>query len=371
MYVKINLLPKSYYETKAAKGLIWLFAAILIAMIIGGIFWKISIDKQIAEVQNKIDVANQYKSQIDAIEAEITNRQNEVAYYQIRVDAIQKVLDFNKTIHEPFDEVARWTYEKVQYTSLSINGTSVTIRGRARSLNDVARYILNLYQASDTFNPGSITLTVDGMGSGTGTGSAMGGRPGMPGGAGTPGMPAGAGAPGMPAGAGTPGMPAGAGAPGMPGGSGMSPAAIAAPATSAPTTSAMTGAPINPSGAPGAMPGAPGAMGAGMPGGVAGMPGATIGNSSSSTWINFTVSATLKKALSTPTFSLTPAVSSDMTGMGGMGSGMGGAMGPGMGMGSMPGSVNGIPGAAAIPGASQMAAGSPGQRAANASSDED
>ena len=369
MYVKINLLPKSYYETKAAKGLIWLFAAILIAMIIGGIFWKIQIDKQIAEVQQKIDVANGYKNQIDAINQEISNRQNEVAYYQIRVDAIQKVLDFNKTIHEPFDEVARWTYEKVQYTSLSINGTSVTIRGRARSLNDVARYILNLYQATDTFNPGSITLTVDGMGSGTGASGAMGGRPGMPGA--PSGMSGAPGAPGaMPGGpSAMPGAPAGA--PGaMPGGSGMSPAAIAAPATSAPTTSAMTGAPVNRPGMPGAPGAMPGAMGAGMPGGISGMPGATLGNSSSSTWINFTVSATLKKALTSPGFSLASA-SQDMSGMGGaMGPGMGGAMGPGMGAG-MPGSVNGIPGAAAIPGASQMAAGSPGQRAANASSNED
>ena len=370
MYVKINLLPKSYYETKAAKGLIWLFAAILIAMIIGGIFWKIAIDKQIAEVQNKIDIANGYKSQIDAINQEITNRQNEVAYYQIRVDAIQKVLDFNKTIHEPFDEVARWTYEKVQYTSLTINGTSVTIRGRARSLNDIARYILNLYQASDTFNPGTITLTVDGMGSGTGSSTTMGGPGGMPGSpSGMPGAPAGAtGMPGAPG-----GMPGAAGAtPPMAGGAGMSPSAIAAPATSAPTTSAMTGRPNGAPGAIGAPAGMPGGAGMpGMPGGVSGMPGVTIGNSSSSTWINFTVSATLKKALSSPGFSLTP-VSQDASGMGmgaGMGMGTGMGMGPGMGAG-MPGSVNGIPGAAAIPGASQMAAGSPGQRAANSSSDD-
>ena len=305
MYVKINLLPKSYYEAKQAKQLIVLFAVIFAVVIAAGIFWQIQINKQVKELEEKISIAQGFKSQIDQIEGEIAQRQQEVAYYQVRVDAINGVLDFNKTIPAPFYEVAKWTYEKVQYTSLSIAGTNVSIRGRARSLNDIARYILNLYKATDTFNAGSISLAVDGMGSSNPTG--------MPGD--------------------MPGMGGSGPMPGMPGGSQMSAAAIAGPALSGPTPDA------------------------GMPGmgGMPGMPGmgdsATLGNSNSRTWINFTISATLKKGLPTHSFSL----GGQQAGGNGMGmNGMPGMPGmpgdPGMmGSGPMPGGP-GMPGSGPMPG---------------------
>lgn len=314
MYVKINLLPKSYYEAKSARQLCVVFGIIALLLIGAGIFWQMKINQQVKDLEQKIAIANGFKQQIDAIESEISQRQQEVAYYQVRVDAIEGVLDFNKTIPAPFYEVAKWTYEKVQYTSLSISGTNVAIRGRARSLNDIARYILNLYKAKDTFNPGTISLAIDGMGSANPTG-----MPGMPGG--MPGMSGG-----------MPGMPGGPTGP-MPGGSQTSAAAIAAPAMG-PT----------PSGMPMGMPGM-----SGMPG-MGDMMNSTLGNSFSGNWINFTVSAQLKKGLPTHAFSLQSGNSGATNNMGyGMdGMGMPGGMpgmpgGPGMsaGMPGMPGGPTG------------------------------
>jgi len=312
MYIKINLLPKSYYEVKSAKKLVILFALLLVVLLVVSIFWKIKINESTSQIQKKIDIANNYKKQIDAINLEISNRQAEVAYFQIRVDGIKKVLDFNKTIPGPFLEVAKWTYEKVQYTSLGINGSSVTIEARARSLDDIGRYILNLYKASDTFNPGSISLTIDGMGSGGGTSaSGMSGMPGMGG------MPSGM--PGM-GGSSMPGA-----MPNM-----TTPSAIASPAT-------------------GGM-GMPGAMGMG------GMSAGTAGVSASSAgWIKFKINATLKNSVTAPTFSLTASAPAASTGMGGMSSGMG-----------MPGAT-GMAGPSAMPGAAGMS--SPGGAARPAGMD--
>lgn len=316
MYIKINLLPKSYYEVKSAKKLVVLFALLLVVLLVVSIFWKIKINESTSQIQKKIDIANNYKKQIDAINLEISNRQAEVAYFQIRVDGIKKVLDFNKTIPGPFLEVAKWTYEKVQYTSLGINGPSVTIEARARSLDDIGRYILNLYKASDTFNPGSISLTIDGMGSGGGTSaSGMSGMPGMGG------MPS-----GMPSMGGS-SMPGAMSTPNM-----TTPSAIASPAT--------------------------GGMGMGMPGamGMGGMSAGTAGASASSAgWIKFKINATLKNSVTAPTFSLTASAPAASTGMGGMSSGMG-----------MPGAT-GMAGPSAMPGAAGMS--SPGGAARPAGMD--
>lgn len=319
MYVKINLLPKSYYEARSARNLCILFAVILLVIIGIGIFWHIQINNQIKDLDKKIEIANGYKKQIDAIEGEISQRQQEVAYYQVRVDAIEGVLDFNKTIPAPFYEVAKWTYEKVQYTSLSITGSQVAIRGRARTINDIARYILNLYKAKDSFNPGTVSLSVDGMGSANPSGMGDNGMPGMPGS--MPGMTGGM--PGMPGTA-----PAGP-SPAMAGGSQFNAGAIAAPALGG-----------GPTGVPGAadMNGMPG-MGIGN--------NMTLGNNPTGTWINFTVTAQLKKGLPTHRFSLSGSESQN-SGMNGYGTGMdgmgmpGGPMGGPMG-GSMPGGPMGGP----------------------------
>lgn len=326
MYVKINLLPKSYYEAKSARNLCIIFAVILLTIIGVGIFWQIQINNQIRDLDKKIEIANGYKKQIDAIEGEISQRQQEVAYYQVRVDAIEGVLDFNKTIPAPFYEVAKWTYEKVQYTSLSISGSQVAIRGRARTINDIARYILNLYKAKDSFNPGTISLSVDGMGSANPSGMGDNGMPGMPGS--MPGMPGA-----------TPAAPS----PAMAGGSQFNAGAIAAPALG---------------GGPAGMPGSPDMNG--MPGMGLG-DNMTLGNYRSGTWINFTVSAQLKKGLPSHRFSLSGSESQNngmnsmngmgMDGMGMPGGPMGGPMPGGPMGGSMPGGpMPGSPTSAPLPG---------------------
>ena len=268
MYVKINLLPKSYYEKRAAKILSAFLLVVFVAVVGGLFFYKIKfIDKEINELNQKIAYAQDIKQKVDALNAEVEQRKADVAYYTKRVDFMKSVLRFNKSIPKIFEDVAKWTYEKVQYQSLNTDGSSVTIRGRSRSLDDVGRYILNLYKAQSVFN--SVTLSVDGFGGSSGVG-----RMGMPGGMSSP-MPGRApGMPGMSSPGGMPGSmspPMSVGAPGMP----------------------------SPGGMPGSM--------SPMPGGISRMPGMS-GNqgstfASSGGWINFTINASLRNPISAPQWS--------------------------------------------------------------------
>lgn len=294
MYVKINLLPKSYYEKKSAKILSVILFVVLVAVVGGLFFYKMNvIDTKIDGLNKKIAYAQNIKKQVDGLNAEVEQRKADVAYYTKRVDFMNDVLRFNKSIPRIFEDVAMWTYDKVQYQSLGTDGSSVTIRGRSRSLDDIGRYILNLYQAQNIFT--SVTLSIDGLGGGSG-----GGRMGMPG---MPGMSG-----GMP---GMPGM-----SPSMPGAPGM--------------------------GMPGGASRMPGMPGMGMPGmGGSMVAGSSVSSMNSGGWINFTINASLRNPISAPQWSEGAS--------GGMGSGMGmrGMPGtPGMGMPGMmsPGMPGGTPG---------------------------
>ena len=110
----------------------------------------------------------------------------------------------------------------------------------------------------------------------------------------------------------------------------------------------------NSSGMPGV---APGGATSGIPGSAAptGIPGravASLGNASSGAWVNFTVSATLKKALSSPGFNIDAPAASANSFQGAVQGGVPGAMPPGVGTGASP-----IPGASATPGAMPPGAG--------------
>lgn len=325
MYIKINLLPKSYYEKKAAQQLMALLLVILVLVVAGLFYYKMKvIDVEIADLNKKIEYANDIKAKVESLNAEVEARRAEVAYYTKRVDFMKSVLRFNNSIPSIFQDVAVWTYEKVQYTSISTDGSSVTISARARSLDDIGRYILNLYKAQGVF--ANINLSIDGFGSSSGSGMGGGMMSSMPG------MGTGMGSmPGMGA---SPMMGSGA-SPSMPG-MGASPM--------------MTGTPGGMAGGRSSMPGMP-SMG-GMTGG-AGSGGSISANGIGiNGWINFTINASLEHVIVAPVWSDdAPASSTTNTGMmTGMMPGMpamGGASTPGMPSSS---GMQAAPGTPSIPG---------------------
>ncbi|MHB0999326.1 MAG: PilN domain-containing protein [Armatimonadota bacterium] len=274
--LKINLLPKYIYERRNVRKMILLFGVIFIAVAAGMVAWIFQLSSKERLLTDQVSKMEIEAEAVKALEAEVTAEQAKIPPIEAKYQYVKDVLNYNEKLPALYEQVARYTYNRIEYRSMNASGGQLQISAHARSVGDCGRYLLNMYRAGHLFSSVSIS-SVPGWPagrSGGGGGGMMGGMMGgMPGG-----MPGGmmGGMPPMPGMMG--GMPGGM--PGMTGGSAAS-TASAADGFDFTVTCAL----VQPITAPAYIPGGAGAgaqggagMTGGMPGGMPGMmPGMTPG----------------------------------------------------------------------------------------------
>lgn len=155
--LKINLIPKQYYEKLAVKKMMALFGGLfaLVVLAIVGAFAYLLIstsraEDEIARLEPIAQQTEQFRQEAQQERAKIKPTQDKIEY-------IQKIMEYN-TAHVPImEEIARYTYKNISYSSVAINGPAVTIQGAAPSIVDLGRYLLGLYRAQHLFSSISIS----------------------------------------------------------------------------------------------------------------------------------------------------------------------------------------------------------------------
>lgn len=155
--IKINLLPKSIYAKKAIRNMAILFGILLVAIIAGCMTLTIMKRGDVEYMRGQADLATQWKGQVDRIKSEAQGVRDSIGPINQKLNFINSVLAYNEVYPKLYEEIAKWTYEKVSYTSMQCNGTGVQMQARARSLDDLGRYLLNMYRATNLFT--SVTIS--------------------------------------------------------------------------------------------------------------------------------------------------------------------------------------------------------------------
>lgn len=221
---------------------------------------------------------------VEALQAEVAAAQAKIPPVKAKTDYIKEVLNYNEVLPKLYEDITKYTYNRIEYKSINASGQQLSISAHARTIGDCGRYLLNMYRAGHLFRSVSISAIPGWPAGSTGSsgggmmGGMMGGMPTMPGGM-TGGMLG-----GMPP---MPGMNAGSTG-GISGGNSSKSTisrgfdftvtcalvkSISAPAYVKGGSADATGGAASPMGGmPGMMPGAAGGMPGGMPGYVA--PGA-------------------------------------------------------------------------------------------------
>ena len=155
--IKINLLPKSIYAKKAVRNTAILFGILLVATIAGCVTLTIMKRGQVEYMRQQADSAEQWKGKVDALIAEAKGVRDSIGPINQKLAFIDAVLKYNQEFPKLYEEIAKWTYEKVSYTSMQCNGSGVQMQARVKSLDDLGRYLLNMYRATDLFT--SVTIS--------------------------------------------------------------------------------------------------------------------------------------------------------------------------------------------------------------------
>lgn len=156
--IKINLLPKSINEKKIVKNTAILFAVLVVLILAGGVgYTQMVLVPQVQAEEQLATETEALEKEVVAIEGERDAWTAKIPPIKSKLDFINNVLEYNKKYPKLYEDIAKWTYEKVSLTGLACDGTQVSMTARARSLDDLGRYLLNMYRATDLFTEVTIS----------------------------------------------------------------------------------------------------------------------------------------------------------------------------------------------------------------------
>lgn len=157
--IKINLLPKSIYEKKALINTAIVFGVLFVAIVAGCLTFTMMKRQQVAALEAKGTEAAGVQAQIDQTNADAEKIRGEIGPIQQKLKFIADVHLYNAAWPALCEQIAKWTYEKVHYTSLQFTngGQGVSIQMEVKTLDDLGRYLINMYSATDLFTSVSIS----------------------------------------------------------------------------------------------------------------------------------------------------------------------------------------------------------------------
>ncbi|MBO7394406.1 MAG: hypothetical protein J6U98_09465 [Abditibacteriota bacterium] len=156
--IKLNLLPKVVDEKKDIRNMIILFSVLLLAVLAGCFAYIHQLDVNIADMKAKEAEARMRKENVDRIKAEAESWEGKIPPVKAKVDFFDSVMAYTDAYPKLYEEIARWTYNRVQYNAISTPAPdAVVMAAKAKNLDDVGRYLLNMYKATNLFTEVTIS----------------------------------------------------------------------------------------------------------------------------------------------------------------------------------------------------------------------
>ncbi len=156
--LRINLLPAYIAERKkriaAIAGASGLFAAVLAGSLFMWFTAKTAADNRETEADEQETLANA----VTATKAETARIRSAIQPLQDKVDYVEAARFYNGWRQKIFRRAAQYTYNNVEYNSMSVTGNTLTMNGYATSVGDVGRYYITMFG-----NPDITALSISGV----------------------------------------------------------------------------------------------------------------------------------------------------------------------------------------------------------------
>jgi hypothetical protein len=155
--IKINLLPAQVFEKQVVRRLIGLFGVVLVLIVVGSLALRMKANADLGAMQTKLTETQAIEAQVRQLEKQRSDELAKVGPIETKVKFIEDVMDYNTKAPALYEELARFTYEKIKYRTIELTDTEMKISAYAPSIADAGRYLLNLYRASHIFSQVSMS----------------------------------------------------------------------------------------------------------------------------------------------------------------------------------------------------------------------
>ena len=170
--LRINLLPKSIYERRNVKRMMFLFGFIFIVLAAGMAAWIFKLSVTERNQTALVTTTEAEAKRVEALEAEVITAQAKIPPVKAKTQYITEVMDYNEKLPALYEEVTKYTYNRIEYRSMSASGQSMQISAHARTIGDCGRYLLNMYRAGHIFTSVAISA-IPGWPAGSSGGGGM------------------------------------------------------------------------------------------------------------------------------------------------------------------------------------------------------
>lgn len=152
--LKINLLPTYIYEKRKVRQAGLSFCLLFAVVIVSMLSWRFALSNNERKLSMQVEEMKQKAAIVDAINAQIPVEQQKTQTLKTKVDFIEAVMNYNLEYPALFEELAKYTYSRIQYMEIKPSATDNTIQisAYARSVGDCGRYLLNMYRAQHLFS---------------------------------------------------------------------------------------------------------------------------------------------------------------------------------------------------------------------------
>jgi len=157
--LRINLLPAYIAEQKKTRATWWWAGSLLALCVAGPLLARFVYQDPL--YQSTLEAANAADSAASAVE----KTRSDAAAEKAKVEPIKKKVDFVKDVQffngfpgMIYRNVAKYTYSGAEYSSMAVQGDSLTINAFVPKLEDVGRFYLTLFG-----NPDIKALSIKGM----------------------------------------------------------------------------------------------------------------------------------------------------------------------------------------------------------------
>ncbi|HUV04269.1 MAG TPA: hypothetical protein VMX94_04105 [Armatimonadota bacterium] len=175
--LKINLLPAYIYEKRKVRRAAMGFGLLFIAVVFGMLGWWIMLSNKQKQLQAQVADMEMRAQEVMRLEQAVQAEESRIPVVQAKVGFIEGVMDYNLQAPRLYEELAKYTYSRVQYRSLAPSGSQLVIDARARTLGDCGRYLMNMYRATHLFNSVAISGVPGWPPAGGGAGATTPGAP--------------------------------------------------------------------------------------------------------------------------------------------------------------------------------------------------
>jgi uncharacterized membrane protein YgcG len=147
--LRINLLPPYIYEGAKRTKVTVLWVIILVAVIAGMVFGKVTIDKETEKIKADTATEQPKKAEVEQNEGETTKINTRSEATRTKATFVTNAREHFNTYPTVYNSIVRYTWSRVLYDQIAPSGQTVQIAAFAPTLADVGHYMMAMERNQD------------------------------------------------------------------------------------------------------------------------------------------------------------------------------------------------------------------------------